>query len=580
MAEQKNKGNEHVMSTKKALVQLLMNAEICGVSDSAIETAKSIINSFPGIQSVHSKFESSHPDLENDITLILRSGKEVPISMFTMEGSGDIQPSNPGAKSFILKYFNNSKLQNSFNDLLEEAYNQYLVDLYEYKTNLPASQVSKKQLKELSPFDKPEKWMKEIQKQLLFNIRESCFEVLQRLYNTEQVEHAVSALAKVDSHHVVTRIDKRGDLRVEIYNPKESLSFKDIRLLKSGKNGIYIICGNTRLNFRFKLEWRPLSSIKLAIGYKRLSKSLEDSIHAINYQTITQANKILFSLSYVWKKNQSNAIGKVNEALVYVELLRKFPETNQVDEKVCVKLIEDYGPFLTIEDRKMIQLASELTANKIHEFMNDRYPGLQLENIQLVPESYLADKLDTTDLELVIRDGKNRLYSQRLSLKAISRKQKVTLKNPGIGTILGEKYFNLSENENKYIISLVTELKEKYTQGGKNHTECLEIISQALFRSLQGATQIQLRQGTENIFGKPLVVTTVYKALKCYIHEREAVDGQIMVKSKSKTQTALIWKKGMRELTLRVKFSIRQSKGWSSIKLAAQQKINEEELMG
>lgn len=151
----------------------------------------------------------------------------------------------------------------------------------------------------------------------------------------------------------------------------------------------------------------------------------------------------------------------------------------------------------------------------------------------------------------------------------------MTLKNPGIGTILGANFFNVRREDTEELNKTVALVKEKFSQSQFSHIECMENVSQKLGEFLQNASQEQLRQGIESILGIPLVITSVYNETKAYTHERQPVLGEVKVNTQSPSaiQTTLTWENGKSELSLRVKFSKGHAHGWSSLKLAVEQKI-------
>lgn len=212
---------------------------------------------------------------------------------------------------------------------------------------------------------------------------------------------------------------------MEEFKPKVGLSFTNIKLFKSGDNTVSILCGSACLKLRFKLESGPMSSVKLAIGHKYITnlKTFDKRYHNNNLATLKHANHILKNIKFVEKENKSNAIGKCNEALVYLQLLNIFPNTIQVEPQYCINLLKTYAPYVTLEEIEKLQLTSVPAVEQIIDKVAAKYPAFSLESIQLVPESYVKDKLDTSDLELNIRYRNTRI-TEKLSLKAISNSKK------------------------------------------------------------------------------------------------------------------------------------------------------------
>ncbi|MWC31194.1 hypothetical protein [Paenibacillus sp. MMS18-CY102] len=578
MVEHKKQGNNHVIHVKNAIESYVRGDEPSG-QPAAVKTAEFILGEYKNIGSVRSKFDFNNADSQSDLTLYLNTGKEIKVNLFTVKGNSDIQPKNVGAKSFISKYFLDESLQAKFNEPMEKEYNQYLADLYEYKTGIPTTETSRGDLKQLHPdsdwkFDDED--LNEIRDRFLFSLRENCFNLLQDFCNSNPklIENAYKTMLMVDDFNIVTRLYPNGTIRVEKPDPTVGLLFKDIKVFKSGGNTVSILCGSACLRLRFKFESDPLSSVKLAISHKQIDNlvKFDEGIRSQNLKTLKIASKILNNILPVDKDNKSNAIGKCNEALVYLELLRKFPDTIQVDSEYCLKMLESYAPLVKPEEIEKLKASAVPTVDTIIGMMNAKYNEFTLESIQLVPESYVADKLDTSDLQLNIRH-RNTLITENLSLKAISDNKKVTLKNPGIGKIL-VTFFPLEKVVSDQLKNVVSLAEEQFKAGESTHTQCLKIVSDKLGELLQNAAQELLRQGIENLLGKPLVITTVYNEEKAYIHERQPVSGEIKVETHSSSPT-LAWDGSKSQISLRVKFSKGQEKhGWSSLKLAVEQKIH------
>lgn len=114
------------------------------------------------------------------------------------------------------------------------------------------------------------------------------------------------------------------------------------------------------------------------------------------------------------------------------------------------------------------------------------------------------------------------------------------MKNPGIGQILGPRYFGIG--------SLVLDVED---------------------------AKEQLRLGTAALLGKSTTVLTMYALNESFILEHTVIKDKIDVlpKEPSPIQTALRWNDDNEELALRVKFSASQQHGWSSLKLSCEYKI-------
>lgn len=589
MITQKKQGNNHVIGVKTALESFLKGEEPKELP-SAVKTAEFILASYADTMSVRSKFDFQNSDSHSDLTLYLKTGDEIKVNLFKVLGNSGIQPKNVGAQSFISTYFLNNDLQEKFNKLYDQDYNQYLTELFEYQTGFPTIRISKEEVREIFPHTQFNNAANEIRDRFLYSLRENCFSLFQDFCNDNPslIENAFNTMLKVDGFSIITRIyPKKPALKephtleeniiVEEFKPKVGLSFDDIKLFKTGSNTVSILCGSGCLNLRFKFESGPFSSVKLAIGYRYI-KSLQTydrARQAHNMRTLARAKEILKNIKFVKKNNKSNSIGKCNEAFVYLRLLEDYPDVIQVDPPYCLNMLESYAADVPPEEVKNLLLSSVPTVEQIKDMINIKYPAFRLESIQLVPDSYVNDRLDTSDLQLNIRYH-NRRITENLSLKAISKDKKLTVKNPGIGTILGENFFNLSTEDNVKLHNTVALLKEKFNHRELNHQECLEIASKKFADLLQNATQEQIRQGIDKLLGKPLIIVTVYNEIKAYTHEREPVTDDVKIYTQYPTniQTTLKWDDGNYELSLRVKFSERQEYGWSSLKFAVEQKVH------
>ncbi|MBL5866745.1 hypothetical protein [Heyndrickxia sporothermodurans] len=202
--------------------------------------------------------------------------------------------------------------------------------------------------------------------------------------------------------------------------------------------------------------------------------------------------------------------------------------------------------------------------------MHQKYSTFQIKSIELVPESYINDRLDTGDLQLILIVNKEYIV-ESISLKALAKKNsKITTKNPGIGTILGPTYFNIGSME-----SVVNEVKSKFQIGELNHKESLEVIAADLGLKLKDATQVQLKRGVENLLGKAMMAVTCYEENISICKEHSKIDGNITVYIKTPTaiQNTLAWHNNLEAINLRVKFSRGQSHGWSTIKLTSEYQL-------
>lgn len=373
----------------------------------------------------------------------------------------------------------------------------------------------------------------------------------------------------LDTTNIITRYtNENKSLCVEQWESSISAE-QDIQLYKKGNDTIGIRAGSEALTIRFKFESGPTSSVKLATSYEHFPA--EDGVVQKNLKVIKRFEGMIGKHQQVNKKNDSNAVGKCNEAMVYYRFLLTDPKIHQVDDKEFQVMLETYSPYVTHKTLLDIQQSSIKAVEKIDEYLQGKYEDYEIEAIQLVPDSYLEDHLDTSDLKIILRVDR-KYVEENLSLKAVSKSNvKITVKNPGAGSILGPLYFGIGS------LTLITdEMKAKFEQQQLTHMECLEIVSEELGKSLQTANPEKLRKGLAAIRGTATTVITNYTNDRTLILEHDVIQGEIKVHPKSPTliQTTLRWHEEQEELSLRVKFSGGQSKGWSSLKLACEYKVN------
>ncbi|WP_075983673.1 hypothetical protein [Bacillus massilinigeriensis] len=559
-------GDEHVKLVYAALTRLINKENIDYFPNTVIQTAFFIESLYPNIKSVTSKFETPHPDHAKDLTLYLENNKTINVNLFSIRKGRKIQPKNPGAKSFFSKYFLSEKLQETFNNLFEKNYLEFLRELLETKIGTHYIN-DKKELKKLIVhyFPKFTQEINPLRDKFLYSLRESCFTLLRDFYNEKSPGffNAFNVLFMTDDLNIVTSYgNTEEEVSVEKFDPGTP-EFNDIRLYKSGKNTVGIKFGEVALTLRFKFESGPNSSIKLAVSYDSFPN--ESQIELINQRTIQDIIDLINS-QYIQEKDDSNAIGKCHESFTYFYLLKEFPSTSQVDEHECVTQLSKYYSQVKPETLEKLYHSTSTIVPVIREKLTERYNSFSVENIELVPDSYIEDKLDTGDLQLILRVSNNYIV-EKISLKAIRKNSNITTKNPGIGTILGPTYFNIGD-----LNPVVKEIKSKFIIGQLTHRESLEIISEKLGDSLENAPQKNLKQGIENLLGKALMAITIYDESVSYCKKHTAIDGKITVKTKTPTaiQNTLAWNNDSEQINLRVKFSKGQKHGWSSIKLTSE----------
>ncbi|MCC2388669.1 hypothetical protein [Bacillus pacificus] len=565
-------GDNHVKSVQQALLKSLNSLSIDNYSQTTKETVTFIQGLYPNIDSVTSKFEDLHPDRTNDLTLYLKDGSITYINLFYIKKGGKIQTKNPGAKSFLTKYFLSEDMQNIFNKKLERYYLEFLKELVEHNEGTHYI-TDKKELKKLVEdyFPKFTNDINEYRRRFLFNLRETCFSLFQKFHSQANIgfSHAFNFFFMVDAVNIITRYGKeKDDIQVEKFCPPQP-TFNDIELYKIGKDSVGIKFGEVALTLRFKFESSPTSSIKLATSYHEFPE--EQDIKNINKKTINTMKKLITKHEYIKIKNNSNAIGKCHEAFSYYYFLKEFPNIVQVDPNTCIELLGTYYSALKPETLKELFDSTSTIVPAITKKLHQKYNDYTIESIELIPDAYIGDRLDTGDLQLILKVN-HAIIVENISLKALSQKNsKITTKNPGIGTILGPTYFNAGSMK-----SIVNEVKSTFTSGGLNHRESQEKLSYELGRQLEKATQEQLRIGAGNLLGKAMMAITIYKTGVSFCKEHSKIDSEVHVKinSPSTIQNTLLWNDGQETINLRIKFSKGHRYGWSSVKLTSEYQLN------
>ncbi|WP_394234154.1 hypothetical protein [Niallia oryzisoli] len=563
-------GDEHVRDVFRALLHLINKKSIDTFPETAKQTAFYILKLYPNIKSITSKFDSDVPDMETDLTLYFNNDR-VNINLFLIKKGRRIQPKNPGAKSFFSKYFLSNQLQETFNQIFEREYLLFLQKLLEYKVGIHYIS-DKKELKKQISFYFP-KFTKEInlfRDNFLYSLREGCFSLLKDFYNkkSEGFFHAYNVLFMTKDITVVTNYGKSlRDVSVDQFNPGVP-SFADIQIYKVGKNTVGIKYGEVALTLRFKFESSPISSIKLATSYDDFKNELENE--QINSNTAQRMLGFLSDHEYIHTSNSSNAIGKCHEAITYYYFLKVYPNILQVEPNECVELLNKYYSFVKKDVLEKLYTSTSKLIPVIRKKLNDKYGNYKLESIELVPDSYISDRLDTGDLQLIIKVNGDYVV-ENISLKALARKSsKITTKNPGIGTILGPTYFDIGN-----IDEVVSEVKTRFEIGEINRRESLETLAEELGSRLIEANQKQLKQGIENLLGKAMMAVTFYEEGLNYCKEHSKIKSSIkvLVKNPSTIQNTLKWNNDLDMISLRVKFSKGQSHGWSSVKLTSEYQL-------
>jgi hypothetical protein len=564
-------GDGHVSNVYRALDQKSKTGRWSNdIPLGVLETAKYLWNKFPNPSRIVCKFEHDNPDKHHDLTITWNNQTHF-INLFQIQGNAQIQPKNLGAKSFLKKYFLAPELQCEFNSFFEEHYNDYLFNMVSAKGLLPETMETsklKKLVSDLYPhFDDKGNLCRD---EFLFALREHCYLLLLQTYNEykEGFEHAFRTLLLVGETNIITRF-YRNKVSVEEFRA-EIAPYEEIKIYKKGRYSIGIQFGAISLLLRFKFENKPDSSIKLATSYEFFNDSHDFAakIHNQNIKTLQNMDNIYENTHHVAKENTSNAVGKCHEAFAYYWMLKRYPDAIQTDDREPERYLRDYLPYLSKETALQIKESSAVTAEVIASYIWEKYRTTKIVSLQLVGDIYLSDRLNTGDLKISIRGDGDKITEVYLSLKALrSANQKITTKNPGIGTILGPTYFDLVDDFSETINSVKREFENH-----QNHQTSLIRLSNEIGAILEGAPQENLRKGIENLLGKALMVITIYEQKRAYCLEHQNINTPIIVlrNTPSNIQNTFVWNYGSESLSLRVKFSRGQRYGWSPVKLVSE----------
>ena len=565
-------GDKHVYLVHQALTLLIKKQSINNYPKTVRETVVYLTNLYPNIVSATSKFDEKNTNTAKDLTLYLDDGTIKTINLFLIKRVGKIQTKNLGAKSFFLKYFLSEPVQEMFNKEFEIHYLDFLSSVANLRED-KVQNYDRKTLKRVisNYFPRFTDEIEQYRNIFLYRLREVCFNLLKDVYNAKDrgFYHAYHTLFMTDDTTIITRYGKyESSVSVERFS-LSSPYFNSIEIYKSGKNSVGIKFGEVALTLRFKFESGPTSSIKLAVSYDTFPS--EDETEAANKKTVRKMSSLLENHQYEKGKNQSNAVGKCHEAITYYYFLEYYPNISQVEPNECVDIMSKYYNIVKPEVLANLFKTTSTIVPAIREKLYEKYHDFEIESIELVPDSYIKDKLDTGDLKLILRV--NKAYEvESISLKALARKgSKLTTKNPGIGTILGPTYFNIGS-----LTPLVEEVKGKFLKGELDHRASLEVLASELGIQLKAAPQYHLKQGIENLLGRAMMAITFYEdnISVCKEHSQIASIINVYVQTPSAIQNTLAWNDGMELINLRVKFSKGQKYGWSTVKLASEYKIN------
>ncbi|PAE96831.1 hypothetical protein [Shouchella clausii] len=571
-------GDKHVLAVSRCLKKLIK-----GIRDEsnelAFETASFILKEVANstdIITVKSKFDMEVPDKSPDLELILKNGNKRKINLFLVKGNGQIQIKNPGARSVFSTYFLSENMQLKFNEFMDVNYKNYLEELL-FSANIDSkiyTNVSemRKEVKNIYP-----KFTDDInpsRERFLNSLREFSYELLKNAYNEsgqKDIKYAFNALLLLEDINIITRYKekiKNECSGVSFFNPQIDESYP-VKIFKKGQNKVGIRIGSLGLSLRFKFESSPASSIKLVSSAENFINDKENRRLNINnvhsFEKLINKHKKKVELS-----NMSNAVGKCHEAIFYYIFLKKNLDISQVDEKVFQKMFAKYSPALSEKQIYWLINSVESSYKKLIEFLCGKYVEFVFDSVQLVPDSYISDPLDASDMKIIMTVA-GKYVTESISLKALRRVQKsTTVKNAGMGTILGPQYFDIGDLKNE-----INDSKAKYLANKKTHMEILQSMSSKIGDALEQAPQEKLLKGIQSMLGNCTLVITFYEANKGVVLQHGNINGKIKVfKSKpSLIQNTLTWNNDTEQLSIRAKFSKGKSYGWSPLKLACNYQI-------
>ncbi|MCC3815210.1 hypothetical protein [Vibrio parahaemolyticus] len=566
-------GDKHVCDVTAEIRTYIDTQQLPAEDEIAAATACFIIKRHNDIVAVVNKFEVENSNVAPDLTLHKKNGESVTVNLYKIQNSGSIQPKNLGALSFIEKYFNSPFLQQEFNAYFKMVYRDFLLHsldtLCETYDNDIEDREMREELRTICPRFTPE--IEQYRAKFLYELREKCFDLFLKEYNKKSgaIEKAFNTLFMTDSLTIITRYN--GDKLKSVEEFKVDIhEITNVSISKVGMNTVGITSDNITLLLRFKFESGPASSIKLATSYSKPKgepKIIEENCRALHlFEKVSSQD--VFSTS---NKSDSNAIGKCSEAIFYSQILKVDRSVLQLDKSNFIEIFETYSSKITRNEFEDIMQTAIGTVHGLIQFLKERYGDYSIDSIELVPDAYLVNRLNTADIELVLRVG-SKYVTEPISLKAIANaSSSINCKNPGIGQILGPTYFNLSQEQLDIVLNTA---KASFLKKEINHRKALEIISKNIGEQLINSEPKNIINGAQALLGTALVVVVYYRDKKYAFLEHDVTIRDITVHRDNPTliQHTLSWSDG-EQIGLRVKFSRGQRYGWSSVKLACAYKF-------
>ena len=563
-------GDKHVKDVALEIREYLSTGTFSNCSSIAAATAQFIMDRQNGIADVRGKFETDNTNTHPDLLLTTEDGKKIAVNLYKIKNSQKIQPKNLGAKSFIEKYFQSPELQGEFNAYFSAAYKDCLKDMVgaikEVADKKETAREYKRQLKSYT-FQSNEE-LNEIRSRFLYELREKCFLLFLQQYNErcEGMQNAFNELFMTDSFNVISRHKGNELIKVEEFKVVVP-EVEKVSLSKIGANTLGLSIENITLTLRFKFESGPTSSIKLATSFteKKTSTKVAD-----------ENRKSLLSFESAVSKRltksaigaDQNAIGKCSESVFYSQLLKEIGGVKQLDKQSFIRMFTEYSNKVRNKDIADIIKTTAGAVNGLIQFLDKRYGDYVVESIELVPDNYLKNRLDTADIELVIKSS-GKYTTEPVSLKATQKNSgSITCKNPGVGQIMGPTYFDLNQT---ILTALVARLKNDFTNSDDDRRETMREVSGNIGQQLINAPERNLIKGIQALLGRAVVVIVFYRQNQHLLleHDEEGIK-DILVHTNTPTyiQNTLQWLGGTEKISLRVKFSGGKHRGWSSLKLA------------
>lgn len=569
--KQKKSGDQHTKDVAMYLEQLIQEqSSLSQEQHPATIVAQFLFTQFPKTSEVKTKFDFKRADHHADL-YIYQDEHIYPIHLFFLKKNTTIQPKNPGAKSFLHKYFGLTESQHTFNALLDQARSKLFQDIAFHHgiTDLYVSEATLK--KSIHALQLDETILKAYRRRFLEGIRDHCYSLLLKSLNEHQFDFfkGFKHLSMIEEYKVIF-IEETSEIKLE---QQTIQSFESVHLLKKNNSSIHILVDDYELELRFKFESSLTSSIKLATKLshtRELTNQFQQKTKQLNTKWLNAFEDSLHTHTLLTHSNKSNAIGRCHEVLTLYQFIKHDPTIHLVDPTQVHQTLTAYYSYLEPNVLQQLIDSAHVTTSVLLQYLKSVYGQSQIEQVQLVSDSYVANKLETADILLTLRHEQT-LIELPLSLKALKAHNSVmTIKNPGAGTILSYQYFDVFDEMQEFI----ARIKEKYLVGLISRQEVLSEVSNEITRHLSIASQTSLVSGLKKMIGTNLSIVSFYQSLTCSIHPPIEVGGHIHVSQHSSTTTRLTWSNGNEYLNFRVKFSAGVSHGWSSLKLSCERSVS------